>query len=295
MTAPAGTATHAWRSVLPATLIVAVPVTYALIQGVGASFGVGVEGADGVSFAAYRRVLATPGFDRSLAFTLWIAAASAVLAVTTASVIAWVWTIRPGRSRRLDAGMVHLTVSIPHVAWAVALAAMLSQSGWLARLTAGLGLIDRPDQFPVIVGDQLGIGIILHIVTKEAAFVTIAALPLANRRARGQVAAAATLGASRAQQFRMVFLPALAPALLPAAVVVFAFGLGSYEPAAVLGVQNPRALSIVALDSFRDPDLTRRADAFAISTILGAITVVGAVGLWLCARRWVRPVTENAA
>jgi putative spermidine/putrescine transport system permease protein len=280
--------------VLPATLIVAVPVTYALVQGIGASVGIGVQGADGFSLDAYRRVVASPGFDRSLAFTLWIAAASTFLAVCIGSSIAWLWTSRPGRVHRFDAGIVHLTVSIPHVAWAVALAATLSQSGWWARVAAATGLIDRPDQFPVIVGDQLGFGIIIHIVTKEAAFITIVALPLANRRARALVATAATLGATRFQQFRLVFLPALAPALLPAAVVVFAFGLGSYEPPAILGASNPRALSVVALDRFRDPDLSRRADAFAISTLLGVITLAVAVALWLWARRWARPAAESS-
>lgn len=286
-------ALRSWAAVLPAVAVVAIPALYALAEGLGASAGIGVIGTHGPNLDAYQRVVHLPGFGRSLALTVWVATASTVLAIAAGSAISWLWAARPGRARRVDTGFVHLTVSIPHVVWAAALAATLSQSGWVARLATATGLIHRPDQFPVLVGDRAGLGIIIHIATKEAAFVALATIPLASRRARRHVHAAATLGASRFQQYRLVFLPAIAPALLPAAVVVYAFGLGAYEPPAILGATAPRALSMIALDRFRDPDLTMRADAFAISTILAAITVLAAAAMWLWARRWIHPTPDQ--
>ncbi len=274
----------------PVVVVVGLGAGYALVEGIGASLGLGspVAGAP-IGLDAYRRVVASPTFWESARFSLWIAGASTVLAVGCGTMISWWWVSRPGRIRRLDLWLVDLTISIPHVAWAVALIALVAQSGSVSRAAASAGFLDRPDQFPVFLADRAGIGIIAHLVTKELAFVTLVTLPLATRRARHAVTTAATLGATRSQRFRFVFLPAIAPALLPAAAVVFAFAIGSYEAPALLGGQRPRTLSVVALEHFRDADLTRRADAFAVSTILGAAVLVVVLALWMLGRRTARP------
>lgn len=274
----------------PAIAVVAVGAGYALVEGFGASLGVGgpVSGVP-IGFDAYRRVIASPTFWESATFSMWVAAASTVLAVGAGTMITWWWISRPGRVRRVDMWLLHLSVSIPHVAWAVAFVAVLSQSGFGARVASAVGLIDRPDQFPVLIADRAGLGIIAAIATKELAFVTLVTLPLATRRARDAVTAAETLGASRSQRLRFVFIPTIAPALLPATAVVFAFALGSYEAPALLGGQRPRTLSIVALEHFRAADLTRRADAFAVSTLIGVVVIAMVALLWLVGMRVSRP------
>lgn len=279
----------------PAVAIVAVGAGYALIEGLGASVGIGAPvSGQRIGFDAYRRVLDSPTFWESARFSLWIASMSTALAVTAGTLVSWWWVSRPGRVRRIDLWMIHVAVSVPHIAWAVALAAIVSQSGLFARFAAGAGLIDRPAEFPVFLADRAGVGIIAHLAGKEAAFVTLVTLPLATRRARTAVVTAATLGASRAQRFRTVFLPAIAPALLPATAVVFAFSMGAYEPPAVLGGQRPRTLSVVALDHFRDADLGRRADAFAVSSLIGGTVIVAALLLWFVGRRYGRVAASSA-
>jgi len=274
----------------PVAAVVGLGAGYALVEGVGASFGFGAPVAGvPIGLDAYRRVLASPTFWESACFSLWIAVASTVLGVGGGTMISWWWVSRPGRIRRIDLWLVNLTVSIPHVAWAVALLALLTQSGFVARMAAAAGVLDRPDQFPVFFADSAGLGIIAHLATKELAFVTLVTLPLATLRARHAVTTAETLGATRSQRFRLVFLPTIAPALLPATAVVFAFALGSYEAPALLGGQRPRTLSVVALEYFRDSDLTRRADAFAVSTILGVVVLAVVGALWLVGRSSVRP------
>ena len=138
--------------------------------------------------------------------------------------------------------------------------------------------------------DRWGLGIIGHVLTKELPFVALAVLALSGTAVRSQLEQAASLGASARQRFAHVYAPAVAPAAVPAGLVVFAFALGSYEPAAVLGVQNPRALAVVAFERFRDPDLAVRSEAFAISTLLLVTCLTVAAVVWLATRRWlVRP------
>ena len=53
--------------------------------------------------------------------------------------------------------------------------------------------------------------------------------------------------------FRLVYLPAWLRRSCPPSLAAFAFALGAYEPAAVLGVQRPRTLAVVAVEWFRHP------------------------------------------
>jgi putative spermidine/putrescine transport system permease protein len=242
----------------------------------------------GLSLDAYRSVLGDGRLWPSLALSVWVAAASTVLACSGAALVSFGWLGRPGRHRRIELTAFHLTLGLPHLVWAVALVAVLGQSGWLARLAAWAGLIERPAQFPVLVNDAHGVGIVVHLVTKELPFVVLALVPLAGSGLDAQLRQAATLGASPWARFRHVFLPSVAPALVPAAVAVFAFGLGGYEPGAVLGVQRPRTLAVVIVDRFRDPDLTRRAEAFVLSGVLVAVTVGFGLLLWAALGRSLR-------
>ncbi len=264
-------------AVLPAVAVVGVPALYSVGEALVTSLGGGSAGGP-IGTAGYARVASTPGLPTAALFSLWVAAASTLLAGALGVGLVWVWVTRPARSRRVELWLLRVTFGLPHLAWAVALLLTLSQSGWLARCAAAAGLIEAPEQFPVLVQDPAGIGIIIHLASKEFAFVALAVLPLASRRAAAAVRVAASLGARPSQQLRLVFLPTVAPALLPATAAVFAFSLGTYEPPTVLGAQSPRTLAVIALDRFRAADLVGRADAFVLSMLL-ALTVAVVVAL----------------
>ncbi len=280
--------------VAPATVIVGGLSLYALADVLAGSVGVGVVGrSGGPTFGAFDRVLHTDGLLHALGFSVSVAFVATALALGGAVLIAWHWLQRPGRRRNLDLWILHVNLSLPHAVWAVALLATFSQSGLIARLAASVGLMSRPASFPLLVQDRHGIGIVLHLVTKELPFVVLAILPLTGRRLRELLHTAATLGASPWHCLRHVFLPTVAPALVPAAVVVFAFALGSYEPGALLGVQHPRTVAVIVLDRFRDADPVRRSDALALSVVLAAaVLVFVAVAAILVRRRGERGATR---
>jgi putative spermidine/putrescine transport system permease protein len=262
---------------LPALVVVGGLSVYALGDVLAGSVGLGVTGhSGGSSLDAYHRLWSTHGLARALVFSLAIALVATTVAVGCALLIVWHWVQRPGRRRRFDLWLLHVNLSVPHVVWAVALLATFSQSGMMSRVAALLRLIDRPSSFPVLVQDRFGLGIILHLVTKELPFVVLATLPLTGRRLGSLLQVATTLGAPPRHRFRRVFVPTVAPAVIPAAIVVFAFALGSYEPGALLGVQQPRTLAVIVLERFRETDLARRPDALALSIVLVAV-IIGAL------------------
>jgi putative spermidine/putrescine transport system permease protein len=223
--------------------------------------------------AAYGAVLSSPGFLASLGLSLWIALAStlisAVLALGAALLLRQTF---PGR--RLIGFLFQMNLTVPHVVGAVGMLYLVSQSGAFARLAYAGGLITAPAQFPALTHDPFAIGVILLYVWKEVPFITL--ILLANLQSIGvdHEATARSLGATRWQAFRHVTLPMLMPGLLAASVLVFAFAFGAYEIPLLLGASSPKALPVLAWQSYTDVDLAARPEAMAMAVIIALIGVL---------------------
>lgn len=231
-------------------------------------------------FSAYTAILASPGFLKSLALSLWIATASTLIAATLALAAALLLRQTfPGRA--LISFLVQLNLTIPHIVGAIGILYLFSQSGAFARLAFAAGLIAGPQDFPALTQDPYAIGIILLYVWKELPFITL--ILLANLQTLGEdhEATARSLGATRWQAFRFVLLPMLMPALGAASALVFAFAFGAYEVPLVLGTHAPKALPVLAWQAWTDTDLTSRPEAMAMAVI---IALIGLGLLFLYAR-----------
>lgn len=220
--------------------------------------------------AAYAAILASPGFLRSLAFSLWIATASTLIAASLALGAALLLRQSfPGRT--IISFLVQLNLTIPHVVGAIGILYLISQAGSFARLAHAAGLIGGPQDFPVLTHDPHGIGIVLLYVWKELPFITL--ILLGNLQALGEdhEATARTLGATRWQAFRLVLLPMLLPGLAAASALVFAFAFGAYEVPLVLGAHAPQALPVLAWQAYTDTDLATRPEAMAMAVIIALV------------------------
>jgi putative spermidine/putrescine transport system permease protein len=272
-----------WLALAPALLVVAALFGAGLLYGVAQSLGyLSIIGETRPSLDAYANVLGrdTPAgreFWAALGFSLWLSGAATLLSAGAALLLA-VALHGNGRGGGGDLLALNASLALPHMVWAIALLLLLSQSGLLARGAAALGLIAAPADFPVLVRDRYGLGIILHYVSKELPFLTLIVLAVLRSQGRTYDMVAATLGAGFWARLRQVTLPLALPGLASGALLVFAFTFGAYEVPALLGVRYPRALAVLALDYFRNPDLGRRAEGMAISLIMAAV-VVGVAGL----------------
>ncbi|OYX20581.1 MAG: hypothetical protein B7Z04_05805 [Rhodobacterales bacterium 32-66-9] len=230
--------------------------------------------------AAYAAILTTPGFLKSLALSLWIAATSTLIAAALALGAALVLRQTfPGRA--FVSFLVQLNLTIPHIVGAIGILYLFSQSGSFARLAYAAGLISGPQDFPALTQDPFAIGIILLYVWKELPFITL--ILLANLQTLGEdhEAVARSLGASRWQTFRHVLLPMLMPGLASASGLVFAFAFGAYEVPLVLGAYSPKALPVLAWQAWTDTDLATRPEAMAMAVV---IALIGLLLLALVAR-----------
>ncbi len=268
-----------WIALAPALIVIMILLGASLFYGIAQSLGLmSVIDQDTISFAAYYNLLSGQGmagreFWGSLAFSLWVSIASTLISAILALLLAvWLSELkRPGGAENLA---LNWNLAFPHLVWAVALILFLSQSGWLARWAALLGLIQTPAEFPVVMRDGYGIGIIIHYVSKEIPFLALMVLAVLRRQSVEYNQIAENLGASSWQRLRFVTLPMVAPTLLSGTLLVFAFVFSNYEVPALLGVNYPRMLPVLALRFFNDPDLRSRADGMAISLIITMIVII---------------------
>lgn len=273
-----------WLTLAPALLVTGAlfgaSVVYALAQSLGY---LTIIGEVQLGLAAYANVLspqtiAGREFWAALGFSLWVSGASTLIAAAGALLIAAALSRRAAPADGATLLALNANLALPHLVWAIALLLLFSQSGLLARIAAALGWIVTPAEFPVLVRDHYGIGIIVHYVSKEIPFLLLIVLAVLRTQGSAYSAVAATLGAGPWQRLRRVTLPLVLPGLASGALIVFAFIFSAYEVPALLGVSFPRALAVLALDYFLNPDLSRRAEGMAISLIM-ALVVIGFAGL----------------
>lgn len=259
-------ATKSWRStlgVLPAVLLVAVVVGGGLGTVVLQSLGLmPLVGKPELSIDAYSAL--SDDLWRSIALTLSIA----VVSTTLAAVIGFAVALTALSGKRTALVAAGLTATVPHLIGAAAMALLLADSGMLARV---LGATDGA--WPQIVGGPWWIAVVLEYAWKESAFVAVVVAGTLATRVAAYDESAATLGAGRWARLRLITLPLARPALIASSAIAFAYTVGSYEVARILGRPFPEPLSVLAIRLFTSIDLATRPQAAAAATIAVALTI----------------------
>jgi len=244
-------------------------------------------GETNLNFNAYTDIFQSKSFTTSFILTFKIAFISTFLATILAVIVALVLR-ETFIGKRIMTFIFQLNLPIPHIVGAVALAELLSQSGLLARIAAVFGLIHDPSEFPVLVFDPEGYGIIAEYIWKEVPFIGTILLAVLHSIGPEYEELARSLGANRWQRFRHVLLPLMMPGILSASVIVFAFVFGAFEIPFFLGVTYPQALPVLAYQSYSDVDLHARPQAMAMSMIIAAMITVLVYFYMRLSRQYVR-------
>jgi putative spermidine/putrescine transport system permease protein len=277
-----------WLMLAPALAVIVLLFMGGLAFGVLQSLGyLPLIGERQLNLAAYASVLQNRSFLGSLLLTFQIAFFSTLISTVLALALALVLR-QSFVGKRLMTFIFQLNLPIPHIVGAVALAQVLSQSGVIARVAALLGLIHDPAEFPVLVFDRWGIGIIAEYVWKETPFIGVVLLSVLQSIGGEYEQLAQSLGAWRWQRFRYVLLPLLLPGILSSSVLVFAFVFGAFEIPFFLGVAYPQALPVLAYRSYTDVDLSARPEARAMAVLIALLITALVIVYMRVSRRYVR-------
>lgn len=145
---------------------------------------------------------------------------------------------------------------------------LFTQSGLISRVAFQLGIISDQSKFPVLVFDNLGLGIIYVYLWKQIPFVGVIVLSILQSLGNDFEELARSLGASKWQAFRHVLLPTIIPGILPASIICFSFTFGSYEVPFLLGKPYPTVISVLAMRLYQDVDLNARPQAMATAVFM---------------------------
>jgi putative spermidine/putrescine transport system permease protein len=264
-----------WILLSPALLVILVLFVGGLFFGLIRSFNYfPLIGLTEPNLDAYRNILTSNGFLRSLGLTLHIAITSTVISMILA--VGTGLVLRENfKGKKVMTFLFQLNLPIPHIVGAIGILFLFTQGGYSA-------------QFPELVFDRFAIGIIAEYVWKEIPFIGVVVLAILQSIGDDYESLAQTLGASKWQRFRYVLLPLILPGILSVSVIVLAFTFGAFEIPFILGQSFPQHLSVLAVRNYTNPDLNARPEAMATAIIIALISTVLIFIYMTLSRRLVR-------
>jgi sulfate transport system permease protein len=208
--------------------------------------------------AAFWAAVTSSRVVASYKLTFGAALAAAAVNAVFGLVVAWVLARYRFPGQRLVDAFVDLPFALPTAVAGIALTALYAENGWLGRPLADLGIR--------VAYTPLGVTVALTFIGLP--FVVRTLQPVIEDLDPEVEEAAASLGASRAQTFARVVLPALLPAWLTGFALAFARAVGEYGSVVFIAGNMPMKTEIAPLLIITKLEQYDYAGATAIALVL---------------------------
>ena len=242
------------------------------------------------SLAAYSSLFASTAFGESLTLTVRVAVLSSVIsAILGAAIAVSLFMLNQSAnsgSPKVWHRLFQLPLTIPHLVGGYIVVLLFMQSGFLSRIFASAGWLDEITDFPVMVNDPFGWGIILTYAWKEAPFVSLMIYPVLTRIHGSWRDVSRVFGAGSWSFIREIVLPVMLPAWTIATFIVFVFTFSAFEVPYLLGVTYPSMLPVYSYQLYTSGAITDRPEALAVNVILAALTIGLGLVAYYFSRRW---------
>ena len=239
---------------------------------------------------AYTNLLASDSFWDSLELTVRVAAISSLLAGLLGGLLAIALFLLNQYSEAGNSRLWHrlfqLPLTIPHLVAGYVIVLLFTQSGVISKLLASVGMIDEMTDFPVLVNDPFGWGIILAYTWKEVPFVLLMVYPVLARIQKSWREVSRVYGAGNWNFIREIALPIMMPSWIIAVFIVFVFTFSAFEIPFLLGVTYPGMLPVYSFQLYTDGSLSDRPEALAVNIILALMTICLGLATYYFNKRW---------
>ncbi len=274
--------------VLPGLMIMIVLFLGGLILGFIQSLGLWkISGDSYFTFNAYKELLTSSDFLKSIVLTLKISITSTTASGIVAIVlICLLFIIEENKISRLLRKIFQSPILVPHITAAYLMGLLLMKSGWVSSITYSLGLTKGIESFPSIINDVNSFGIIITYIWKETPFMILMLIPIVQRIETSWLEIARIYGSSRVDFFKEVIFPLLIPTWISSMLIVFAFTFSDFEVPYLLGVTYPKFVSVWAYDIYFNGELTARPVALAANFILVVITALLGILAYNIIKKW---------
>lgn len=254
---------------LPFILLNSVIIFAALFKGLQISLGYyPIVGLKDFSLNNYQQVLAEPFFQKSLLYSCYLALTATFLSLIGGVALAFLLMKVPSCWLYK---IINLPISLPHIIVALMIMQLISQSGIVSRIFFQVGWINGMDQFPLLIHDSGGFGILAVFLYKEIPFVAVTTLAILQQLQLGYIEVAKHLGASTIKIFFSIILPMIQKTLFTLFIILFCFTFASFEVPYLLGNPRNQTIAITTYELFTQADLTTRPLAFALNLVISGI------------------------
>jgi sulfate transport system permease protein len=238
MTAPAASARHGARRVLPGfRLTLGYTLVYLSLIVLIPTAAVFLRTMD-LSFAEFLDVISSPRLLASYRLSFGAALLAAAINALFGLLLAWALVRYSFPGKKIVDALVDLPFALPTAVAGIALATLYARNGWLGRIVEGL------------LGFKIAFtpwGVLVALVFIGLPFVVRTLQPILEDLETELEEAAASLGANRWQTFRHVVLPVLTPPLMTGFALAFARAVGEYGSVIFIAGNIPLVSEITPL------------------------------------------------
>jgi putative spermidine/putrescine transport system permease protein len=249
-----------------------------ILEGFMQSIGLHSLGVVPFTLKFYKEVIISTEFWESFFLTARIAIISTLISSLLGMwVIVCLFLIRKGEKREktlLMQRLFQIPMLFPYLIAAYFVFFMLGQSGWIARVLVHMGIIQKMGDFPVIVNDSFGWGIIFTYVWKTTPFVVLMLYPVILQIYDSWIEVGRVFGANPFKFFRAIVFPLLISPWKTSAFIILSYTALAFEVPYLLGVTYPKALSVYSYEIYMNGNLTDRPKAMVINIILTMMLLV---------------------
>ena len=241
------------------TLVVIIPLASIAVTGAG------------LGFQGLWEVVTRPRTVSSLEVSFITALAASLVNAVMGTLLAWVLVRYRFPGRRILDGLVELPLALPTAVAGIALTSLTTDQGWVGSIFAAHGIHLAYTR----------VGITIALVFVGIPFVVRAVQPVLEKLDPAYEEAADVMGATRAQTFRRVILPEIAPALLTGFGLALSRCLGEYGSVVFIAGNMPFKTEIaplVIMSELQEFDYAS-ASAIALVMLAAAFLILIVMGL----------------
>jgi len=236
-----------------------------------------------LGFDGFWKVVTAPRVLASLKLSFGASAIAAAVNGIFGLIVAWVLARYQFPLKRVVDALVDLPFALPTAVAGIALTALYAPNGWIGHLLAPLGL--KIAFTPA--------GIVVALIFIGLPFVVRTVQPVLLDLDREVEDAAASLGATRWQNFRLVILPSIFPALLTGFALAFARAVGEYGSVIFIAGNMPMKSEIAPLLIVTKLEQFDYAGAAAIAVVMLVVSFCMLLVINLL-QRWSRRHEERS-
>jgi putative spermidine/putrescine transport system permease protein len=196
----------------------------------------------GFTLEYWQKMFLATDAPESFAYSFFITFLSLVMILGFSLAFSW-WQVR--RPRKWFNNLLFLPLTFPPLVAAFSWFYILSPGGLISRFFIQTGIISGVEDFPRLVNDTLGIGILSTHVFLVFPLFGILFLHQANKeRIPDLMQVSQTLGSDSGHFFTKVYVPLILKKTAPFIILYTVFLFGAFEVPLLLGKSAPRMITI---------------------------------------------------